>query len=215
MYLYLVEKTCTMARDFVVIRGDVVSSRFIEEKENFWKHIDSVIDEMNRKYRKILLYSFEIVKGDEFTSVCRSVPEAFMISQILIEKMLPHMIRLVISAGELDQGRITDNLNELDGEVFWKASKAIEILKSQKRLFRFEINDGYNDVISSLGNLILELKYEWTSREREIIELYKAYNNQIKVAKKLKISQQSVSDGLRRAKFKLIKEAEKSLIEFI
>ncbi|MHA2256027.1 MAG: SatD family protein [Candidatus Heimdallarchaeaceae archaeon] len=204
-----------MAKDFVVIRGDVVDSTLIDKKENFWKHFDKVLEELNREYKDNLRYPFEIVKGDEFTGVSSSTTSAYDIAKELIEKMFPYHVRVVVSAGELDQSRISKNINELDGKVFWKASKAIDELKKSKRYFRFEIDDKSNDVISSLADMIVEIKVNWTKRELEIIKHYDRYGNQKQTAKELKISQQSVSDGLRRAKHKLIREAEKSLLGFI
>lgn len=204
-----------MERDFVVIRGDVVDSTLIEKKELFWKHFDKVLEELNKEYKKDLLYPFEIVKGDEFTGVVNSTPRSYNIANKLIEKMFPYHVRVVISAGELDKSRMSDNINELDGKVFWKASKAIDNLKKSKRYFRFEIDDSINEIISSLADLIVEIKVGWTERELEIIKQYNRFNNQKRTAKELKISQQSVSDGLRRAKYKIVREAERSLIEFI
>ena len=204
-----------MARDFVVIRGDVVDSTLIDQKENFWKHFDKVLEELNKEHKENLLYPFEIVKGDEFTGVSKSTSSAYDIAKELIEKMFPFQVRVVISAGELDQSRISNNINELDGKVFWKASKAIDELKKSKRYFRFELDDAYNDIISSLADMIVEIKVGWTKRELEIIKQYDKFRNQKQTAKELKISQQSVSDGLRRAKYKLIREVEQSLLAFI
>jgi hypothetical protein len=204
-----------MTRDFVVIRGDVVDSTLIRKKDVFWKHFDKVLVDLNKEYKKDLRYSFEIVKGDEFTGVANSASRAYKVANELIEKMFPYHIRVVISVGELDQSRLSDNINELDGRVFWKASKAIDNLKKIKRYFRFELDDSYNNVISALADLITEIKTGWTTRELEIIQHYERFKNQKRTAKELKISQQSVSDGLRRAKYKLIREAEKSLLEFI
>ena len=123
---------------------------------------------------------------------------------------------MVISEGSIDQNRRTENLNELDGEVFWNSSTAMNELKKSKRYVRFTTSNPENDrLVSDIADLLADLKYEWTEKEKEIIQYYEELSNQNKVARKLHISQQSVSDGLRRAKYKQIRETENALIEFI
>ncbi|MHA1259231.1 MAG: SatD family protein, partial [Candidatus Heimdallarchaeaceae archaeon] len=200
-----------MRNKIVVLRGDVVGSRMLEDKALFWKKLDSVISRINKEFSEVLLYKIEISNGDEITGVCTRVRDSFIISSRLIEYLYPFKIRIVISEGKIDQQRKTRKLGELDGEVFWFASEEMKKLKKSKRLFSFFLSRReHRRITSSLANLLSELKYEWTNKEKEIIQLYDALRNQIQVAQRLNISQQSVSDGLRRAKYKIIREAEQS-----
>ncbi len=205
-----------MNNQVVVIRGDVIGSRKIKNKESFWEQIDEVISRVNEEFREEFLFQFEIFNGDELMGVCRNSKKAYEVSAKIIEYLHPHKIRIVISEGNLDKKRKTKKLSELDGEVFWNASREINALKKTKGQFSFVSGDKKKDsIITSLGDLLALLKYEWTHRETEIIQLYDKIKNQQEVAKRLKISQQSVSDGLIRSKHKRIRESEKVLIEFL
>ena len=205
-----------MRNRVAIIRGDMIKSREVDEKEEFWEKIDKNIEKINKEFKEKLLFNLEIFKGDEITGICSNSRDAYIISSRLIEHLHPLKIRVVISEGDLDENRKTDRLNELDGEVFWNASIAMNQLKKSKRYMSIIITDrSTNRILTSLADILTELKYDWTSKEKEIIQVYESKRNQKRSAKKLKISQQSISDGLKRAKYKQIREAEKALLEFI
>ncbi len=200
----------------VVIRGDMIKSREALEKAEYWKKLDQVISKINRKFKKQLLSKFEIFKGDEITGMCENLKIAYIIVSQIFEYLHPLKIRMVLSKGDIDQKRQTENLNEQAGEVFWNASAAMNELKRSKRYIRFTTKNDLNDsILTNLADIVTELKYDWTEKEKEIITFYEEFENQNRVAKKMRISQQSVSDGLRRARYKQIRDAEEALIEFI
>ncbi len=209
----------------VIIRGDIIGSKKIPNKGDFWNKLDNVIKDVNEEFKQYLEYDIEIFKGDEITAMVKNprkkgdedpVKIAYKIASKMFEYLSPIKIRLVISEGEIDSQRKTDKLNEKDGEVFWNASQTLQDLKKSKRFIRFSLkNREKNPMASSMADLITELKYQWTETEKEIIRLYETHNNQEKVADELKTTQQSVSDGLRRSKHKIIREAEKVLVDFL
>jgi len=216
VYMFNPSLMYCMYSEAVVIRGDMIKSREVKAKEEFWKKLDHVISRINREFRKKLIRKFEIFKGDEITGMSENLRDAYAIVSKLMEYLQPLKIRMVISEGSIDQNRRTENLNELDGEVFWNSSTAMNELKKSKRYVRFTTSNPENDrLVSDIADLLADLKYEWTEKEKEIIQYYEELSNQNKVARKLHISQQSVSDGLRRAKYKQIRETENALIEFI
>ena len=216
MFIYGQKILFLMNSEVVVIRGDMIKSREIKEKAEFWKKLDHTIERVNKNFKKNLLSKFEIFKGDEITGICHNLKEGYIIISEIIECLHPLKIRIVISEGTIDYNRKTEVLNELDGEVFWNASKAMNELKKSKRYIRIITKHNQNDeILTSFADILAELKYDWTEKEREIIEFYDIFINQNKVARKLHISQQSVSDGLRRAKYNQIRNAEKTLIDFI
>jgi hypothetical protein len=205
-----------MLKSGVVIRGDMIKSRKNKEKTAFWNKLDSVIADINDEFHEELVFKFEIFKGDELTGICLNIKEAYEIAAKIFEYISPLKIRLVISEGEIDQERKTERLQELDGEVFWKASEEMKLLKQSKRFISFRlVNEEISSLVSKMADLITELKYEWTETEKKIIKLYEEHNNQLIVAEKLDVTQQSISDGLRRAKYKIIREAEKALVDFL
>ncbi|MBY9001220.1 MAG: hypothetical protein KGD64_09920 [Candidatus Heimdallarchaeota archaeon] len=204
-----------MTNNEVIIRGDIISSRRIKDKENFWVRLNQVISGINKEYSNELKFQLELFSGDAITGICSNKKAAFTITSRFIELLLPYKIRMVISEGEIDYQRKTMKLSELDGEVFWKASIEIDKLKEKKRYFSVITGQREDPIMSSLADIISELKYEWTPKEKEINHLYDLMKNQNEVATKLGISQQSVSDGLRRSKYKQIRKAEQTLIDFI
>ena len=205
-----------MNNSVVVIRGDVIGSRKIDHKEQFWKKLDKIISILNKQFGNYFLYPFEIFSGDEITGICKNPKDAYIISSKLIELLHPDDIRIVISEGELDKQRKTKKLTELDGEVFWKASQEIAKLKESGRFFSFALIDEIkNSIISNVADLLTELKHEWTKRESEIIRVYEKSPNQLIAGKELGITQQSISAGIKRSKFEIIRETERSLIDFI
>jgi hypothetical protein len=201
-------------RKFGIIVGDVIGSIRIEEREDYWNLIQDTINHINKKYEKSLYAPLIILKGDEISAVLNDISMSYSIIRDFQELFIPYEIRFVCTYGEVDVAINTKNASMMDGPGFWKAGEFLLDLKKKKRYVHYDLGDEkFNNLINALTNLIIRIKYEWTDRELTMIKLYEKQGNQNEVAKILGISQQSVSDALRRSYWEGIREAETTVID--
>ena len=91
---------------------------------------------------------------------------------------------------------------------------ADKIMKLKKSSFLFDIDTG-NAIIDPLLkgqiNLIMFYKARWTPRRKQITENYTVHKKQALVADELSITQQAVSDSLRKINWEEINLMEEEL----
>ena len=104
----------------------------------------------------------------------------------------------------------------MDGPAFWKENDCLEYLRNKKRYFMFDLGDETVDtMLTTIANLIAFIKNNWSKREREIIDLYEKFRKQDNVAKKYNISQQAVSNALKRAQWQIVRESEGTILRVL
>ena len=91
---------------------------------------------------------------------------------------------------------------------------ADRIMKLKKSSFLFDIDTG-NAIIAPLLkgqiNLLIFYKARWTPRRNQITENYTVHKKQVLVADELSITQQAVSDSLRKINWEEINLMEEEL----
>jgi DNA-binding CsgD family transcriptional regulator len=103
----------------------------------------------------------------------------------------------------------------MDGPAFHLASAELTGLKSSAYLFSLRSGHPSDALASALFNQLLLPTYRWTPRQRKIVRTYRELSRQQAVAKKLRISQQAVSQALRSVDWSAFKESETRLETFL
>lgn len=216
-----------MLKKYVAIVGDVIRSGKIKERKKYWKKLNRAIEKVNEKYKEEIFANFMILKGDEISGVLKDLEMVYEILREIQENFLPYQMRFVAVYDELDIALETKNASLIDGMAFRKAGDYLQEIKKrrQRRLktkkdfyfdyFYFDLgNKAIDREINILANLVAILKYtKWKKERKKVIELFEEIGNQTEVSKKLNVTQQDVSDALKNACWKEVREAEKLINE--
>lgn len=202
-----------MSKKLFVLLGDVVSSRKIENEESFQNKLLKALKEINHNYKNHLYARIDALKGiDELGAVLSNISKFYEIIDLIRDRIFPQEIRFVLVFDEIKAGTESKEVSMMDGPAFSKASELISNLKKRKLLFDMKIrNKTLDKLIVGLVNSILVLKSDQTSKQREVSKKYEKLRNQTSVAKEMGISQQAVSNILKRSRWREIKFFEKKL----
>lgn len=205
-----------MSRRYVVIVGDVVKSGSIIDRAQYWKKLQKVTNKINKNYLEEFYAPMTILKGDEVSAVLNDLTSVYPIMRDFQELFYPYRIRFVSVNGKLDVAIDTKNASLMDGPAFWKANDYLEYIKKKKKYFKFDFGSEPTDMmLTTIANLVAHIKNNWSKREKEIIDLYEKTRKQEDVAKKYNISQQAVSDALKRAHWQIVRESEETLLKVL
>jgi hypothetical protein len=103
---------------------------------------------------------------------------------------------------------------EPEGAWFSRAGERARLLLGKARsagwcyIFGLDDEVAFNEVLSELASLVHVFRSMWSQHQNNVIRLYKEMGRQAAVAERLGITQQAVSDILKRARWKEIKRAE-------
>lgn len=187
-----------------VITGDIVNSQSTEPQ--IWLGaLEDVLGKRNPA-------KWEIYRGDEFQFLLEDAQDSF-IKAIEIKakiKMIKGLdVRISIGLGSHDYK--TEKVSQSNGTAFVNSGRQLEKIKNEKN------NLGINSGISQFDeefNLIFKwlgtTSDYWSVLSAEImyLTLQNLQLTQEDLAKKLKVSQSSVSQRLKRANYDLIQETD-------
>ena len=181
-----------------VLLGDVVNSRGIKDRQRFEKRLRIALDKIMRIYGKSFRVPVKNWKGiDEVAAVLNKAGDVYRIMDTMNDALVPEKIRFVLVKGELDVIPKNKDVSQLDGQVFHVAASLMATIKKEKRLFLCDTGNPLADMaLDTQINALFLLKTSWTQKQRNIFNMYFKIGSQDSVAKKLKVTQQSVSKTL-------------------
>ena len=189
-----------------VITGDIVNSQKVDSKE-WLKALEIAVGEDFKNQQK-----WEIFRGDEFQYYIEDAKEVFLIilkikSQIKMIKNLD--IRMSIGFGKRDLAMKKVSLS--NGSAFVNSGRNFENLKKEK--INLLVNSGdknFDDDLNLIFRWASETMDNWTPPVAEtVFEILQDKTlTQEELAKKLNITQSSVSQRFSRAHYSLILETD-------
>lgn len=207
-----------MSEKRYVIMGDVISSRKIPNRDVFNLRLFEACNKVNNQFKQDIFAQFKILKGvDEIGAVLLTISNVYNIITEIQSLLYPQQIRFVVVYDDIDVGTASKDILKMDiarmdGPAFHKASDLLWSLKKEKLIFNIFIPDKImENSISSIINLLNIIKRDWSENQIKVIDAYKIFENQKSVAQRLEISQQAVSNAIKRAKWKEIKQVEEKL----
>jgi hypothetical protein len=186
----------------IVILGDLISSKKSNDKNLLIRKLDTSINSVNKSFSNEIFSPMELMRGDEISTVLLHPKKSFEICYLLNKKIFPDLFRFVVVSGDIDNDVLAErkNVNQMTGEVFYKASKMLFNSKKNKLYYDFSLDfrdDEFNQFINVTANFLQLLLNKMTAKQREAISLYEKLLNQEEVAKKINKSQQTVSLRLK------------------
>ena len=177
-----------------VLLGDVVASRNIENRKQFEKKINSVLQWATARYSNLFTLPLKTWKGlDEIAAVVIQPQSIYPLISGINERLYPQQMRFVLAKGEIEKKRGATDISQLDGEAFHKASALMAELKKENFLFKCSSDGVFDTAFNNQVNAVWLLKARFTEKQMKIYSLYAETANQEEVAVKLKITQQTVS----------------------
>lgn len=203
---------------YIAIIGDIKKSRCIEERRDFQKKLNNILNEINEIYSDSISSNFTITLGDEFQGLLHSGGHVMDIIQYIKKESYPIKIRFGIGIGT-----ITTDINSMisigaDGPGYYKARESIEQLKILEKKSESTYGDvlikidGDNNLQELSLNSIFKLMYciekEWTKRQREVVN-YVLFErkNQTETAYYFNVTQSNIQQILSKTHFYTYKDA--------
>lgn len=212
-------KNISMQNRYVVVTGDLKSSRKLKERTEVQEELKNALRIVNKRFEEEIPAKFVVVGGDSFQGMLSSPKYLFDIYYAFFEN-ISRQFYLGIGVGNIST-RLSENVGEIDGEAFHKASDALERAKKENIWIVFRSEWEIDGVVTCLLNFMADVMWSWTKRQREIVTYYRKVKNEKgnitleEVAEGIGIKKQTISKILKRSKYKLLKEAEDTFADFI
>jgi hypothetical protein len=184
-------------KKFIVVIGDIVSSKKVEKRSALQNKLQEVFNHLNTSGTENHLISpFTITLGDEFQAVYEKADCLFLDSISILESAFPQKIRFSFGIGE-----ISTDINRLqsigmDGSAFYFAREGILALKKQRGDYKFNIYGLEDPELEKLFNNFLRIYsnlLEGWNKNRYFILRNTMTGKPVKeIAKELKLSETAV-----------------------
>ena len=163
----MVDKTTLYA----AIVGDIISSKKIPNRQEAQKELQSVLNEINSKYKKAIASKFTIVRGEDFVHL---VPE--IIDRISFQFNYP--LRFGTALGTIGSDLNAQQCIGMFGEAFFFAELAIDAAKQKKKndyglnVVRYDLAyTPYHAPVNALNASCAFIASMWTTGQREILKI--------------------------------------------
>ncbi|NQE05072.1 hypothetical protein C5S32_04305 [ANME-1 cluster archaeon GoMg1] len=209
----------TLQNRYVVVTGDLKSSRKLKDRAEVQEELKNALRIVNRRFEEEIPAKFMVVGGDSFQGMLSSPKYLFDIYYVFFEN-IGHQFYLGIGIGGISTS-LSENVGEIDGEAFHKASDALERAKRENMWIVFKSEWEIEGVVTCLLNFMADVMWSWTKRQREIVTYYRKVKNEKssvtleEVAEGIGIKKQALSKILKRSKYKLLKEAEDTFVNLV
>ncbi len=205
-----------MPKKVYVLLGDVINSRGIKNRKQFEKKLQSALEAVMEELPDMFAMPVKQWKGiDEIAALVKKPASIYQAITAINQRLDPEMMRFVLAKGEMDIVHKVKDIANLDGPVFHDAANLMMKIKKEKWLFGIAGDDSREaKALHTQINCLLLIRASWTETQRKIFYAYAETGNQEKSAKKLKITQQSVSKTLRLISAAQVLELEQQLIEW-
>lgn len=204
---------------YIVLTGDLKSSRKIRVRDRIkiQRTFKNALEIVNEKFKKTITAKFMIVGGDSFQGMLSSPHYLFDIYYMLFEN-INHPFYLGIGVGDIST-ELSENVIEMDGEAFHHSADALKQVKKDRTWIMFKSGWNIDDIVSSSWNLMADIIWNWSKRQKEIIMYYRNHGENreaIKLAtKNFGVGERNIYKTLRIGRYNLLKAVENSLKEIL
>lgn len=212
-----IEMVLTSRDGYVVLTGDLKSSRKLSERANVQEQLKGALKTVNERFGGVIAAKFIVVGGDGFQGMLSSVDGIFDVYYTLFE-MIGHPFYVGIGTGSISTG-LSENVAEMDGEAFHRSSGALGDIKKKKNWVAFESDMEIDDVITASWNLMADTIWNWSKRQKEIILYYRKHGEGRGAVRSASanfgVGERSIYKTLRTGKYHLLQSVEDALKEIL
>jgi hypothetical protein len=193
----------------------MIQSRAVRERRSVARRVEAQLRQVNRRWRDAWAAPLTTTRGmDEISGVLRDPRPAFDIVVFLNAALHPARFRCALASGAIDVAPDSGDAAAMDGPAFHRAADALAHARRRGFPFAAAIEGQPPEVrglVEATAGLHDAISASWTSREAEAVQVYRLVGTQAAVARKLRITQQAVSDALSRARFPDLSVAEDAI----
>jgi DNA-binding transcriptional LysR family regulator len=197
----------------LVLLGDVVDSRQVEDRESFGRRLTNACRTVTDAHGDAFDAPLEPLKGvDEVGGVLTDATVLYDVLDGLRERLHPQELRVAVAAGEVDVGVDAGEVARMDGPAFHRADELLADLSTSPLRVALDLGASpLDDAVADEVNLLFRLKADWTDRQRRVVDAYRTAGSQSAAAAELGVSQAAVSQALSRADYATVREIETRL----
>lgn len=194
-----------------VITADLVESRRLTDRALVQRRLLNLIHSLNLGFRRGLVGPFMVTLGDEIQGMLKDLSAVPNAVTRIHEVFHPREITVGVGIGALATP-LAKRVTEMDGPAFVNSRIAVELAK--KEGLEVVVRSGVgriDDTLNAVYGLLGGIQVGWTDAQWERFNLYRRLGTIDRVAKKLKVSKQSISKSLRNTLWHRILDIEERL----
>jgi DNA-binding CsgD family transcriptional regulator len=195
----------------IAVIADMVKSRDIpsSERAKLQERFTNLIEDLNKKYHRLLLSRFVITLGDEFQGLLLSASPLPDILWDLESDFSDRELRVGVGFGVLHTPAHRYAMN-VDGPVLHNARAAITKAREKSALggVFFGFGEVLDPILNGLARILWFHRSRFTAQQRKTIELLRQGLSQSEIAERLKVSRQAISKQVSSAGWSAYVEAE-------
>lgn len=231
-----------MNKVYAVITMDIIGSKkskevlnkFLIKNElinelNYYLNKDDLIDDFLKKQsiqssvilkrKDLILTDITISRGDELQVVCKNIYEIPYILRCIRYYLRPLKIRVGVGIGGINTDLDEESSWNMNGEAFYNARQALEILsydKEAKNKTHFVTGNCEHDLILNTMYILMDtIMDKWTDAKWNATFLYDEYKKYENAAIKLGVSPEAVRKSCKRANWSSIANSEKNIKKYL
>lgn len=184
---------------YLVIIGDLVSSRTLPDRQDVQHRLEAALHQANTA-QPGLTSPYTLTLGDEFQAVLDRGQRVFRDAMAIQAAVHPVLVRFSLAVGNLSTAVNPRQALGMDGPAFHDARAGIETLKTQDSLLRVRLDDPDTTALANAGlSLISHAVRRWQTRRIRILSALQHERPVPQIAETIGISEQAVyknvSDG--------------------
>lgn len=181
---------------------DLVQSRRVQDRKGFGAHLEKTLSEMGRRFAASWMAPPVTARGIDEVSAAMSTPTAVFDFLVALNLAVwPQRFRMGLGIGIVDVG-LEGDAADLDGPGFHHAAEAVR--RAAREGIPFAIEGGargrdQTGVVEAAALLHGRVMGGWHPAMHAAVVAYRDLQTQAKAARRLRLTQQAVSQALDRA----------------
>ncbi len=181
------------------------------DTDSIYQKAQWLVNHLFRKYRDDF-YMPPVLRRErgEIFGLMRKPAISYQVCALFNEELHPAWVRFAIVRDAVEVPGMGRLENELVGKLVDRARHLLGKARTGGWCYVFDLGEEtlFNSVLTEMTSLIHAFRNMWSDHQNKVILLYKELGRQKHVADRLGITQQAVSDILKRAHWREIKRAE-------
>ena len=204
-------------KKYIAIIGDLEASKELDRarRHDIQTVLESLFTEKTFSMDG-LASPYTLTLGDEFQALYNDPKKLFHHVWHVTAAIHPVMVRWAIGRGEIDTPVKRNRSLGMDGPAFHRARSGMEILKSQKQLFRIETGDELYDSMANSSLKLLTADLRTWKRNRFLILKQLCSGMEVRqIASELNISDVAVYKNVHAGNLEAVIEYTEGLVNLL
>ena len=200
---------------WVVILGDQVASRMVDNREIELLAIKEKIKEHNTKLKDLLVVPISMSQGDEIQTLVRTPMDAWKVIETFDTNSWIISFRYTIGIGHVSTG-VAERTWDMDGSCFHHARDAMEQAKQESRWVTMRgLGDEQDSIVNGAIRSLQLVREGWTNRQRQAYAVRRGPKLQKVAAELMNLDQSTLSKLLKAAHYNSYLEMERALLDLM